>query len=142
MKKVSMWVCAGVLAGAAPAFAQRMLDNADANKDGVITREEYQKSRLEMFDKLDRNDDGYIDSEDAPKFRRRNGGGGGERMEAMKAELDQDKDGRVSREEFANGPMLAFEKADTNRDGQLDQKEIEAFKELVKEAKEARAAKK
>jgi Ca2+-binding EF-hand superfamily protein len=141
MKKISLWVCAGLLAGSAPAFSQRMLDNADANKDGVITREEYQQSRLEMFDKLDRNKDGVVDSEDAPKFRRRNAGGN-ERMEALKAELDQNKDGRISREEFATTPMLAFEKADTNQDGKLDQKEVEAFKEFVKDAKEARAGRK
>jgi Ca2+-binding EF-hand superfamily protein len=146
MKKISVWVCAGVLAAAlsGAACAQmrgspgQMLDKADANQDGVVTREEYHQARMEMFEKLDRNDDGFVDQEDAPKFRRRSGGGGGERMDALKQELDKDGDGRISREEFAQGPMLVFEKADSNQDGKLDSAEIEAFKKFAEEAKAAR----
>jgi len=146
MKRMPMWVCAGLVLGAAisgSACAQmrggagQMLEKADANKDGRVTREEYAQSRLQMFDKLDRNDDGFVDQEDAPKVRRRQGGGG-ERMEALKDGLDRNADGRISREEFANGPMLAFEKADANQDSQLDHAEIEAFKQLMEEAKAAR----
>ena len=146
MKKMSIWICTGLAVSAISGVAGaqmrgspgQMLEKADANQDGIVTREEYQQSRLAMFDKLDRNDDGFIDSEDAPKFRRRNSAGGGERMEALKAELDKDGDGRISREEFANGPMLVFEKADTNQDGKLDSAEIAAFKKFMEEAKAAR----
>ena len=146
MKKVTLLVCAGVLAAAlsGTACAQmrgspgQMLEKADANKDGVVTREEYHEARMAMFAKLDRNDDGFIDQEDAPKFRRRGNGDGGERMDALKQELDRDSDGRISREEFANGPLLVFEKADSNKDGKLDSAEIDAFKKFVEEAKAAR----
>jgi len=148
MNKISMWIGTGLLFGAMTVAAQmrgdpgKMLEKADANQDGVITRDEYQQSRLDMFNKLDRNDDGFLDSQDAPKFKRRSGGGGtGERLEALKGELDKDSDGRISREEFANGPMLAFEKADANQDGQLDGAEIAAFKEFMAKVKEAKAAK-
>jgi EF hand len=139
-----------VAAGAAcslitlPACAQMMrgnpgqfLEKADQNEDGVITRAEYQTSRVAAFDKLDRNDDGFVDSNDAPR-RRRAQAQGGERLAALREQLDKDGDGRVSREEFANGPMLMFDRADGNHDGQLDAQEIKAFKEAMQAAKEAR----
>jgi hypothetical protein len=145
MKKMPTLIFAGILsltaAGCATAQMRganrgQFLDNADANQDGVITREEFQQARLTAFDKIDRNHDGFLDSEDAPKFRRRaNGGSGGERLQALKEELDQDGDGRVSREEFANGPMLAFDKADANHDGKLDSAEIDALKQVMQSAK-------
>jgi hypothetical protein len=147
MNKVPSLIFAGILslAAAGCAAAQmrganrgQFLDNADANKDGVITREEFQRARMATFDKIDRNHDGFLDSDDAPKFRRRASGGNGERLQALKDELDQNGDGRVSREEFANGPMLAFDKADANHDGKLDSAEVDAFKQAVQSAKDAR----
>lgn len=73
MKRQMLTAALSLLAGAtltACADAQQgaMLDRADANRDGRISRSEYQAARLDMFDRLDRNGDGWIDWQD--EFRR------------------------------------------------------------------------
>lgn len=40
-------------------------------------------------------------------------------------ELDQNKDGSLSKEEAAKAPSLDFAKADINRDGRIDRQEYE-----------------
>jgi Ca2+-binding EF-hand superfamily protein len=119
-----------------PALAQMraegIFERADANNDGSVTREEFTAARAARFAKLDRNSDGYIDSDDVPKrlaARRQKQGGG----DFMVGQFDTDGDGKVSKEEFINGPTLAFDRADTNKDNVLDAKELAAAKEAAKE---------
>ena len=116
----------------APAMAQMrgegVFERADANRDGAVTREEFITARAEHFTKLDRNSDGYIDSNDVPerlaKRRAQNGGG-----DILAKQFDADGDGKVSKEEFVNGPTSAFDRADTNKDNVLDTKELAAAKQ-------------
>ena len=116
----------------APAMAQMrgegVFERADVNKDGAVTREEFITTRAEHFTKLDRNSDGYIDSNDVPerlaKRRAQNGGG-----DILAKQFDADGDGKVSKEEFVNGPTSAFDRADTNKDNVLDTKELAAAKQ-------------
>jgi Ca2+-binding EF-hand superfamily protein len=108
-----------------------VFERSDANKDGTVTREEFIAARADHFAKLDRNSDGYIDSGDVPKrlaARRQQQGGG----DFMVGQFDADGDGKVSKEEFVNGPTLAFDRADTNKDNVLDAKELAAAKEAAK----------
>lgn len=119
-----------------PALAQMraegIFERADVNNDGSVTREEFAAARAASFAKLDRNSDGYIDSDDVPKrlaARRQKQGGG----DFMVGQFDTDGDGKVSKEEFINGPTLAFDRADTNKDNVLDAKELAAAKEAAKE---------
>lgn len=119
-----------------PAMAQMrgegIFERADANDDGSVTRDEFIAARADLFTKLDRNSDGYIDSNDVPKrlaARRQQQGG----RDFMVGQFDADGDGKVSKEEFVNGPTLAFDRADTNKDNVLDAKELAAAKEVVKE---------
>ncbi|MEO1475000.1 MAG: hypothetical protein AAFS13_01350 [Pseudomonadota bacterium] len=46
----------------------QMLKEADANKDGKTSRDEFKQHRSQMFAKLDRNDDGTIDASDRPRL--------------------------------------------------------------------------
>ncbi|MBL8270670.1 EF-hand domain-containing protein [Steroidobacter sp.] len=123
----------------APLMAQSRgegaLEKADTNKDGSVTREEYIAARAERFTKLDRNSDGVIDSSDVPEqlaARRQKKGGGDFLLE----QFDTDGDGKVTREEFVNGPTLLFDRADTDKSNVLDPQELAAAKEAAKAARE------
>lgn len=108
--------------------APRMHAKLDANGDGIIDKAEAAKApRLaEQFDSLDKNKDGKLDASERPQrdgMRHRRGGGMHDRF----AELDTDKDGRVSKAEAAKGPMAArFDEMDANKDGYLDKTDRES----------------
>jgi Ca2+-binding EF-hand superfamily protein len=109
-----------------------ILDRADTNGDGVITQEEFLASRAQQFGSRDRNDDGFIDSSDlgerAAERPRMN-----EAMNAMITQFDEDKDGKVSKDEFVKGGVKVFERADTDKSSSVDAKEIDAAKAALKE---------
>jgi hypothetical protein len=105
----------------------RIFDSADTNGDGVITREEFHAARDQLFGRLDRNGDGYIDRNDL-SGRRAGRQKAQERLADLVAQLDVDADGRVSKAEFVNGPTPLFDRADTDRNGELSQDEVRAAK--------------
>jgi Ca2+-binding EF-hand superfamily protein len=124
----------GCIGMAARAVAQpskldlsKLLERADANGDGIITKAEFGDARAKMFERLDRNHDGYLTKDDKPRFSLRQSGQGN-RLQEMLLMLDKDGDGRISREEFVNSPSLLFDRADTNHDGQVDSTELAAFR--------------
>ncbi len=74
-----------------PAFAQPRgpLGWADVDRDGTITRQEFDEVRAKRFERLDTNKDGVVTREefmavDAPAFER----------------LDRNKDGKITPEEM------------------------------------------
>ncbi len=105
----------------------KLLERADTNGDGIITKGEFTAARAKMFDRLDRNHDGFLSKDDMPRFSFRQNGTG-DRLQEMMLMLDKDGDGRISRDEFVSSPSLLFDRADTNHDGQVDSTELAAFK--------------
>lgn len=118
-----------------------MFERADANSDGSVTKEELIAARGQQFARFDRNSDGFLDSNDVPKRvaerRKQNGG-----AQTHGGQFDTDGDGKVSKDEFINGPTLMFDRADTDKNNVLDAKELAAAKEAAKAAVEERRAKK
>lgn len=133
-------VSAALLISVSPLATAQMrgegiFERADTNNDGSVTREEFVAARAAQFAKIDRNSDGFIDSNDIPqrlaKRRQQNGGG-----DFMVGQFDADGDGKVSKEEFINGPTLSFDRADTDKNNVLDPEELAAAKEAAKAAGE------
>lgn len=123
----------GAMAMTAPAFAQggdgagRLME-ADANKDGRITREEAQASRAAAFDRLDSDKDGFISAADRQSDAPAEAGRAAGRRQAAFLRLDGDGDGRVSRQEFVNRETRGFDRIDANKDGAIDSTEMAAFR--------------
>jgi Ca2+-binding EF-hand superfamily protein len=112
----------------------KIFDAADANGDGIITREEFLAARERAFVRLDRNGDGYIDKDDLPS-RLVGRGNAQQRLTQLVTQLDKDGDGRLSKAEFTEGPTPLFDRADTDHNGELSRDEVAAFKQKLLERK-------
>lgn len=127
---------AGVAAAQAGTPPQRQpgMARADANNDGIVTREEFLAQVEQRFQRLDTNRDGQLSAEErrAGRPERRAGPrrGGGDRRAAMMAQYDTDRDGQLSDTErqAAQAAMQQrmLQRFDTNLDGQLSDAERQA----------------
>ncbi|GIW87685.1 MAG: hypothetical protein KatS3mg108_2009 [Isosphaeraceae bacterium] len=120
----------------------RRLANLDQNGDGKISRDEF-RGPAALFDRLDADKDGVLSGDELRPARPgatrpgdrpagppvgRPGGPPASRPDAgpnapgprRLANLDQNGDGKISRDEF-RGPAGLFDRLDTNGDGVLDQ---------------------
>ena len=97
----------------------------DANRDGMITKEELATFRQERFARLDANGDGKVDRNEidqaiAKRLERRK-----VRMRyRMLARLDHDGDGVISKKEFEATAARLFRWADVNADGKVTREEL------------------
>jgi Ca2+-binding EF-hand superfamily protein len=112
-------------------FQMPQFKDMDKNKDGKISKDEWQ-GPAQFFDRLDTNHDGFIDEAEWNAMRNRMGGGG-RFGEGLTKFLDADKDGKVTREEFAKIVSL-FDLLDANHDGSLSQDEMNNFFRAVNDA--------
>lgn len=119
------------------AHAQRALEGADANNDGVITRAEFIAHRNSNFDRMDRNNDGVITANEFGRLRaasRRIG----EQLDRVIRAADANHDGRVTRAEFAHAPTTMFDLADANNDGRVDRDEMAAARARAEQMRASR----
>jgi len=118
---------------APPPVSSRFIDTYDANQDGKVTKDEF-TGDVEVFGLLDKDGDGSVTNvelglpadyrprplppppgEDGPGMK---GGNLQKRLEEFKvklAEMDTNKDGKVTKEEYKG--KIPFEYADRNKDG-------------------------
>ena len=100
-------------------------DRLDANKDGVISRDEFTKAREQRIEKRivmrekvkEARKDGRLG---AMRKHHRMGGMGGARMIVM---ADTDQDGRITLTEAETLALQHFDQMDANRDGQVTREE-------------------
>lgn len=123
MRLAWLAVAAGLLA--TPVFGQQgggrlaMLEAADANHDGSITRAEAQAARSSMFQRLDTDHDGFVSAQERSAIAGR-GGEGGRGLEGA----DTNNDGRISRAEMAGLPYRGFDRLDRNQDDVVSADEL------------------
>ena len=114
-------------------FQMPQFKDLDKNKDGKLSKDEFPSQfPPQAFDRLDANHDGFIDETEWNAMRNRMGGGG-RFGEGLVKFLDADKDGKVTREEFAKMVTL-FDLLDANHDGSLSQDEMNNFFRAVNDA--------
>ncbi|MFN9719865.1 MAG: hypothetical protein ACK58L_14290 [Planctomycetota bacterium] len=119
-------------AGADGAEMVQRLMEMDSNKDGKLQKDELPERLQSMFARGDKNTDGVLDKEEMmATVRDRVGGSGGSgapgfNFAQMMERADTDKDGKLSGDEIPPFMKGRLEQIDTNKDGALDQAELEA----------------
>lgn len=138
-------VAKGEMPPPGPGKGLKMFDFLDADKDGFITAGESQKAAQERFGKLDTNKDGKISKEEFEANRPQppespKGARNPDRMERMMKwrdhrfeTLDADKDGFLSPDELSARGKKAQTEADTDKDGKVSRAEFEARKAKIRE---------
>jgi len=118
-----------------------LMEAIDADKDGELSPEEIANA-VAALKTLDKNDDGKLDSaETRPNFEGMGGGFGGggfpggpgggqagnpEEMAQRLLAMDENKDGKLSKEEIPERLQSMLTRGDKNEDGSLDKEEIMA----------------
>lgn len=108
---------AGLALAQDSATGQRGVFQADANSDGVLTRQEFDAGRVAHFTRLDANNDGQLSREEMRAMRgdrHRRGGRAG--MHGLRG-ADANNDGNITRDEFLARPLAHFDRLDANKDG-------------------------
>lgn len=121
---------AGTVARAAEVgpVAEAMFDRADADGNGYVGKDELKASRERLFDRLDADRDGFATTEEMAAARDGARKRGARRMARFAeqraqmpspaerlAQLDGDRDGRLSRAEFVTGVNPRFDALDDGR---------------------------
>ncbi|WP_374397449.1 EF-hand domain-containing protein [Sphingopyxis sp.] len=97
---------------------------ADTNSDGAVSRAEFKAYRAKQWSRLDRNGDGFLSQDDLPGFLQSRWNG--DRAAAMRRDYDQNRDGRISHDEYVNGPAPAFDRADSDANNLVTRAEMDA----------------
>lgn len=141
----------GGMAGMEP--GERLLRAFDTNKDGKVTKDEFQAVIAKRFEEMDLNNDGKISDDDLPPMMRgRNaiagpagmgrgrglgigpgtGGGGGGGIMGFIRDADANKDGIITRDEAMASAMKRFDMMDRNKDATIDKADFDLMrKEMV-----------
>lgn len=100
-------------------FAQHILGRVDTDKDGKISKAEFDAEGAKMFAKLDENGDGKIADSEMPQRHAAKFGG------KMFDRMDADNDGKVTKAEFQAAGEQMFQRMDKNGDGVIEKGEMQ-----------------
>ncbi|GIU67594.1 EF-hand domain-containing protein [Candidatus Phycosocius spiralis] len=120
-----------------------LLADFDTNADGSVTRSEYDAGMARLaeekqseaqargdnsFTRFDANKDGRLDKSELVDMRAKMKHP--TKRPPFPPQLDTDKDGKISKDEWMASPDPLFERADTNKDGRLTREEAAAAARL------------
>jgi Ca2+-binding EF-hand superfamily protein len=139
MRTISTLIIAAGLACAAPLVQACdpkggpqggwMMDGMDQNKDGVISKKEYDTFHSDHFKDMDANKDGKVTQDEMDAMHKKMTEKCKPRYEDRFKEVDVNGDGMLSKEEAEIGmPMVYahFDETDTNKDGKISKDEMDA----------------
>jgi len=106
-------------------LAVRLFTQLDRNRDGRVTKQEFNFMRGIDFGRLDRNGDGIVDRREFVDLRSPPNAVSARARHIRRlrirrfAELDVDRDRRISRQEYISYGQRLFRQLDRNRDGAI-----------------------
>jgi hypothetical protein len=101
----------------------------DTNKDGVVTKAEFDAGRVTRFTAMDANKDGVLTAAEMTAGRpARPAGAPAPQGDQMMLRADANKDGKISKDEFAATGARQWAQMDANKDGKIDQKELASMR--------------
>jgi Ca2+-binding EF-hand superfamily protein len=106
-----------------------MWQELDANKDGAVSKKEYDAFHADHFKQLDANKDGKVTQEEMDAMHKKMMDKCKPRYEDRFKEVDVNGDGMLSKEEAEIGmPMVFahFDETDTDKDGKISRAEMDA----------------
>ncbi len=106
----------GDLFGGSPVRFGERLKEVDANKDGVVTLDEFLVRRDPTFARFDKSSDGVIERAEFEAFAKESADYWVKRFIKR---FDADRDGRISKDEFAKARRERFAMRDLDGDGQI-----------------------
>ncbi|GLK54709.1 Ca2+-binding EF-hand superfamily protein [Methylopila capsulata] len=110
----------------------KRFDKLDKNKDGAVDKTEMEAASARAFDKADTNKDGVIDETEAKAIRDRMAERRGDRPAKANRKdrlerADVDKDGKITRDEFAASATPWLMRADSDKDGKVTKAELDEY---------------
>ena len=117
-------------------------DRIDANKDGMISRDEFTSVRQQRIEKrverrVERREGAGDGQQRVIRMHRRGGGMGGARMIVM---ADTNRDGRITLAEAEALALQHFDRMDSNRDGRVTSEERRAARPMMMQMRHAPTA--
>jgi Ca2+-binding EF-hand superfamily protein len=100
-------------------FSQHILERVDTDKDGKISKAEFDAEGQAMFKRLDENGDGKIAANEMPQRHWAKFSG------QMFDRMDADHDGKVTKAEFQAAGDKMFQRMDKNSDGIIEKDEMQ-----------------
>jgi Ca2+-binding EF-hand superfamily protein len=114
----------------------------DTNGDGVVSEAEFNAYNANLFHKLDADGNGSITPEEMNSVRRSAMGSGTTHLDERFNTADVNHDGGLDREEAKAMPMLSayFDEVDANKDGKVTRQEYFDAMPLLHRAKQEKSA--
>lgn len=98
----------------------QLFEATDTNKDGVLSKDEFEARGGEMFSKMDTNKDGIVTKLEMSQAAQKKAA---EHAEKRFTRMDSNNDGKITQAEFAALSDQRFAKMDKNSDGKLEKGE-------------------
>ena len=122
-------------------MAEQMFKQVDTNRDGAISKAEFNAYQGKQFKRMDANGDGKISHDEMDAGHKKPANNGATHLDKRFQAADANQDGGLNREEAKAMPMLTmyFDEVDSNKDDKVTRKEYLDAMPLLHRAKDDKA---